>query len=287
MKVLRTFLSLLGIGTGADPAAKAVNIHASPRVLQTEPDHPVSFGCKVNWFAIRTTDSASVREVLGLDDPRPANWASGVAAAYEYSRREAEAATVFVSPAVRGWILVISVDLPYPADASLDYSEQELGRAFRHIFSNLASHFEEVQFFGTYRVVGFDAWARARHGRVERIFSFRDGEVLANEGPQSLEEAQLGFLDLGARTPEEATSFIYEADTSQNERSAESARSPIPDEQDTIDLAGLWSLDPTQLNKIEDAAGVGFVASLPHDRSRSEATEAQPFSASGVATGCE
>ncbi len=268
MRLLHILISILGIGAGVPSEASAADSSDLKPLLQTKPDHPVGFGYKIIWFAIRTTDSAAVGQILGLVDPRPANWASGVAAAYEHSMQNVNSATVFVSPAVRGWTFVIGTGLPYPADASFRESDQRLGRSFRRVFLALASHFEEVQFFGTSRVVGFDAWARARQGHVERIFSFSDGVVLMNEGTQSPEEAQLGFLDLGARTPEEATAFILETAASRRKGPKGSGPSPIPNEQDTVDLAGLWSLDPTQLDKLEHPVGIGFLANLPYGRSR-------------------
>jgi hypothetical protein len=264
MKLLRALISMLGIGAGVLSGAGAAKSNDVRPSLRTEPDHPARFGYKTMWFAIRTTDSAALSQVLGLIDPQPANWASGMAVAYEYSLQKKDTANVFVSPAVQGWTFVIGMELPYPSDASAHEGEQAFGRSFRRIFQALALHFEEVQFFGTYRVVSFDAWARARNGRVERIFSTSDGAVIANEGPQSPEEAKLGLLDLGARTPQEATTFIYEtADARENDPNG-SGRSPIPSEQDTIDLAGSWSLDPTQLDKLELPVGTGFVAKMPY-----------------------
>jgi hypothetical protein len=267
MKFLWALISVLGLGAGILSGASAANSNDVKPALQTEPDHPLGFGYKIMWFAIRTADGAAVSQVLGLVDPQPANWASGMAVAYEHSMQNAGKATVFVSPTVQGWTFVIGVELPYPADASSYEKEQAFGRSFRRVFSALASQFEEVQFFGTHRVVGFDAWARAKNGRVERIFSFSDGAVLVNEGPQSPEEAQLGLLDLGTRTPEEATAFIFESAGSGGKGPKKSRRSPIPDEQDTVDLAGLWSLNPTKINELGLPAGTGFVAKMPYDRS--------------------
>jgi hypothetical protein len=40
--------------------------------------------------------------------------------------------------------------------------------------------FDDVQFFGSYRVSDFVTWARALNGKSVRIFAYADSEVLAN-----------------------------------------------------------------------------------------------------------
>jgi len=259
MGFLRTIFSVLGI-IGVSAGVTPGRAGAEKPVLSIEPDEPVGFGYKICWFAIRTKDGKAVRKVLELIDPQPANWRSGITAAYNGPEPRAKAAMVFVSPPVDGWTFVVGAGLPYPADASPNESERQLARSFRRYFLKLAMHFDDVQFFGTYRVVGFDAWARARNGRVERIFSYRDGEVTANEGAQTPEEARLRFLDLGGRSPREATAFIFEKFDS-----LKSTQNSIPNEQHTIDLAGAWSIDPTQLERRVEAKGSGFVGLLSYD----------------------
>jgi hypothetical protein len=267
MGFLRTFFLLLGTMSGTLSEAAAEEASSSKSVLQTEPDRPVGFGYKVNWFAIRTTDGAAVGRILGLTNLQRANWASGIAFAYEVPERNAKEAKVFVASPIKGWTFVVGSGLPYPVDVSSREDELRLGRDFRRYFFQLASHFDEVQFFGTYRVVGFDAWARARNGRVERIFSFMDGEVLANEGMQSSEEARLGFINLGERTPGEATAFLIEKLSSDNKSPHSQERGPLPNEQDTIDLASAWSLDPTQLEATMEVRDIGFVGLLSYNKS--------------------
>jgi hypothetical protein len=46
------------------------------------PDNPEAFGFKVLWFAVKAADPASVLEALEFGGAMPANWASGLPAAY-------------------------------------------------------------------------------------------------------------------------------------------------------------------------------------------------------------
>jgi hypothetical protein len=46
------------------------------------PDKPAPFGFKISWFAVKATDPAAVVDALEFKEAMPANWASGLAAAY-------------------------------------------------------------------------------------------------------------------------------------------------------------------------------------------------------------
>jgi hypothetical protein len=76
------------------------------------PDVPKTFGFKVLWFAVKAADPASVLDALEFGGAMPANWASGLAAAY--GDRQSSDDWVFVSPAISGWVLVVGSSLPYP-----------------------------------------------------------------------------------------------------------------------------------------------------------------------------
>jgi hypothetical protein len=278
MNVPRRALLALGIGASLIGQSAAGD---GPSASAVEPDRPLGFGYKLCWFAVRTQDGAAVAKRLGLVDQRPANWKAGVAAAYDAIRIGTAAAEVFVTPPVDGWTLAASVHLPYPADADSHEANLQIGRRFRVLFRKLSDRFDDVQFFGTHRVVGFDAWARARHRRIERVFSYTDGEVTTNEGPQTVEEAALGFLDLGERSPMEATALIAERlekdlGAGGDKRKAERRRDargrpasfhgqPLPSEHHTIALAGAWSVDPTILDERGGPFGIGIVGRLPED----------------------
>jgi hypothetical protein len=241
------------------------------------PDAPQGFGYKTLWFSIKASDPALVIDALGFGPATPANWESGLAAAYSNGDRETP--WVFVSPPIDGWVLAMSSRFPYPV--TID-ANQDLGRKFDILFSRLMKRFDEVQFFGGHRSVGFVTWARALGGDPIRIYGFAEADVLANFGAQTAEEAQLGFVDLSGLSPSDASEKIFtvaEERDSEEERliasgvspgeavahSSEGSRHPIPDESDVVDLAALWSIDPTLLSDEDHQPGVGLAVRLPDD----------------------
>jgi hypothetical protein len=137
-----------------------------------------------------------------------------------------------------------------------------------------------VQFFASYRVVGLDGWARARGGRVERNFLIVDGEVYANVGAQTVEERQLKFLDLSGLSPARAGQAIF-ANAEQRNAQEEHLiakgidpqevrrqlqqvqRDPIPNEEDTMAIAGAWGINPSSLEDRKMPRSAGLVGQLP------------------------
>ena len=166
------------------------------------PDRPEDFGFKISWFAAKATDPAGVLDALQFKEATPANWASGLAAAYwDGPSREFWA---FVSPPVSGWVLVASSSLPYPTNET----HHDIGRRFDVLFSRLMQRFDDVQFFGSHRVADFVSWAHALDGKPVRVFGFAD-EVMANFGEQTPEEAKLGFVNLSGLSPSDALDEIF------------------------------------------------------------------------------
>jgi hypothetical protein len=72
------------------------------------PDKPTPFGYKISWLAVRSEDPRGLAEAIGLRKTTESGWSHGIEAAY---RGEA-----FVSPPVRGWVLVVSSSLPVAGD---------------------------------------------------------------------------------------------------------------------------------------------------------------------------
>jgi hypothetical protein len=241
------------------------------------PDKPQSFGYKVNWFALKVSDSAAVLDALELAETTPTNWESGLAAVYDSQRNDA---CVFVSPPIGGWVLAVSGWLPYPTVET----HHDIGRKFDDLFSRLMKRFEDVQFFGSHRVVDFVAWARGLNGKPVRIFAWSgsDGAVLANIGEQTLEEAKLRFANLTGLSPCDAGDEIFriageqhaEADalvaTGLSRREAlarvrQNRGHAFPDETDVVKLAALWSIDPIELSEQDHPLSVGLAARLPEN----------------------
>jgi hypothetical protein len=236
-------------------------------------DAPESFGFKVSWFAVKTSDPASVLDALEFGEATPTNWASGLAAAY--GDPQSSDSWVFVSPTVSGWVLVVGSSLPYPTNET----HHDIGNKFDLLFSRLMKRFDDVQFFGSHRVVGFVTWARALNGKPVRIFAYAD-EVMANSGEQTSEEAKLGFANLSGLSPSDALDEMFRiADEQEKEqdmlvasglsqkearaRVRQAGRDAIPNEIDVVELAALWSIDPTRLSDQDHPAGLGLAARLP------------------------
>jgi hypothetical protein len=237
------------------------------------PDKPKGFGFKVLWFAVKASNPASVLDALEFGETTPANWASGLATVYGDQ-------WVFASHPVSGWILVVGLSLPYPTVETHDDS----GMRFDVLFSRLMHRFDDVQFFGSHRVSDFVAWARAVRGKPMRIFAWSGsiGEVLANVGEQTLEEAKLGIINLTGLSPSDAVDRIFKiAGEQQDEADAlvasglsrrealarvrQNGRGDFPSETDVVELAALWSIDPTRLEEQDHPVGLGLAARLPTD----------------------
>lgn len=223
--------------------------YAATQNYDIQPAKPEDFGYKINWFAVKSTDSKAVAMALQLDDGVHANWPAGVAAAYSDNNEK----SIFVSPSTHGWVLVIGSSLPYPVANSNKKDELAIGKKFNILLSRLTSHFEEVQFFGSHRVVGFVSWVRAINGHSIREFSFADGTVYANSGAHTEAETELHIPDISNLLPDAAADRLL------------SENSHIPDEDDVIKLVGLWSIDPGKLSHNAASTDVGLVIRLPKE----------------------
>jgi hypothetical protein len=137
---------------------------AMPSFDQT-PDRPQPFGFKVNWFALKASDPGSVLDAFEIGEATPRNWASGLAAAYSHDAPRGDDRWIFVSPPVNRWILAVSTSLPYPTIET----HHNIGGKFDALFARSMMRFDDVQFFGSHRGVGFVAWARALKGKPIRL----------------------------------------------------------------------------------------------------------------------
>jgi hypothetical protein len=247
------------------------------RTFAQTPDKPDSFGYKIAWFAVKATEPATVVDALELGEATPANWASGLAAAYEYSRGSEP--WLFVSPPISGWVLAVSFWLPYPSGVE---AYHEIGKRFDTLFSRLIGRFDDVQFFASHRASDFCAWARATRGKPVRVFAYADGEVLANFGEQTREEAKLGLANLTGLSPpqadDEISRIVEEQDAEEEkliasglsqdqawERIRQNGYHAFPDDSDVVELAALWSIDPTRLSDDDHPADLGLAVRLPEN----------------------
>lgn len=212
-----------------------------PVLLDVVPDRPCAFGCSMAWLAIRSTDPQEVIETLGLIEPTPCNWNSGIGAVYD---DRISATHVFVSPPLRGWTFVVGLPLPHP-----------VGRGFidkcTPLLVDLGGRFTEVQYFFSYPPIDFYAWARVRDGRLVRAFAVTDEGIAWNKGRASKEERGLGLK-------------LFELRGVQGRKGDAGGELILhPTEDHVMRLAQLWSLDPTTLHTVAAEPDLGAIAIAP------------------------
>ncbi len=201
----------------------AEQIPAVKVIIDDFPDKPQPFGYKSSWLCIKGTTPEQVISALGLKNSVPANWASGMAQLRD---------KVFVSPVVRGYVLVIDYDTFQGGDADAEIDA----------LTASARNFAEMQCFATHRVVDFHTWAKFVDGELVRAYGWlgESGEVYLNQGDITSEEDELGF-----------DGFIQSDDDDWD--SVE-----FPDEESVIEIAAAWGVDP-MFSDGDYEYGVGYL----------------------------
>jgi hypothetical protein len=194
-------------------------------------NYPVSFGYKMGWFAIRSTDIREVVKTLKLTDLRDVSLAEGIDVIY----REPSDECVFVTPPIKGWTLVVGF-------WAMGNGDTNGVRAIEKYITKLSSVFEEVQAFATHRIVEYHHWMLARKGGLIRSFAYlgERGEILSNVGDITSAEKSFKWHLL--------EKFTW-----------------LPSEEDVMKVAGQWSLNPTtNLNDPgNDSMDMGLLAKTP------------------------
>lgn len=178
------------------------------------PEKPMPFGRDCNWLAIRCDDPLSVVREIGFQIDRIAGWDEGLSGATEEGGGK-----VFVSPVVKGYVLVVGVN---------EIDDPSLLRS-------ISESFADAQYFGTRRAVEYHAWMRAAAGKVSRAFAYlgeRD-EVTADLGDPTRAEVEAGLFDKGGMVRP-------------------------PDEEDVLDIAAAWGVDP-RFPGDDWPAGIGYL----------------------------
>jgi hypothetical protein len=199
-----------------------------------DPDMPVPFGPKMAWLALDTRDTGAVATALGLRDARAATWAEGVGAAYQSS--------VFVTPPLGDWTL---------AAGTARFPPARVEAFVKPLLERLSRQFGDAQYFGTHRDAELHLWARARQGRLVRGYGRLGGQGLTlwDEGGPTAEERDLGLRVVAGQSP-----------------AAEQARDQqvtLPDGGAVLQLACLWSIDPTTLDEHFKEPVMGLLGNVP------------------------
>ncbi|MGE3805136.1 MAG: hypothetical protein AB7K24_10730 [Gemmataceae bacterium] len=203
-------------------------------------DQPVPFGSKCAWLALETNQTPEVAAALELRSRREATWRDGIDAAYRTS--------IFVTPPLADWTLAAGTTLFPPARAE-DF--------VKPLLEKLSLQFGEAQYFCTFQDVDMHLWARARKGRLLRAHGWlgQKNLTLWNVGNVTQEERDVGLL----RFPLNEPPLV--------KRPGEKGLAPM-DEACVMQLACLWSIDPTGLDAFykEPATGLLGVPAWVEDR---------------------
>ena len=184
------------------------------------PDYPLPFGYKCQWLAFKTQDPQVVVTALKLQRVRPVNWETGISGAYSKK--------IFVTPSLGEWVLAIGRTLP-------DLGDEKHPDRMVPLLIELSKVFEEVQFYSTHRVVEYHAWVKARGGEIIRAFAYlgESGTTLWDRGDKTPEEIELDLNYTDETSPEAQEESFWEREDLR-----------FPNEEDVIDIAGRWSIDP-------------------------------------------
>jgi hypothetical protein len=183
-------------------------------------------GC---WLAVKACSPKKVQAALGLHDARPCSWTEGLA----------EERKLFISPLVKGWVLVMGSRLPEPSE--------DVDVCFRFLLE-MSRKLGHVQFFSVNRALHHHAWAQASRGRIVRAYAWA-GRTLWTQGRPTAAEKELEFK-----------CFDY----------GEAVERSVFNQADLLDLnvdkvallAGRWSLDPSQIDEQLLEADQGIAGEL-------------------------
>lgn len=184
-----------------------------------------AFGYKQSWFAIRSRPAKQVLPELDLTSVRGADWATGMEVLDADYSDTGSLRAVFITPPTGAWMFAIGWGLLRGERGAVDpdHFVVPLRRLAR-----LSRRFGEAQFFATHRVVEAHAWARARHGVIERAYGY--------VGDKGIEA-----LNIGRPTAAE--------------RGVDGKRA---NEETVMRIAGAWSVNPTTIEG-RPSTGTGFV----------------------------
>ncbi|MEQ8825048.1 MAG: hypothetical protein RIC14_11805 [Filomicrobium sp.] len=210
-------------------------------VVEEIPDQACAFGYKMAWLAIRTEDTQKLVRSLKLARTMPANWNSGIGTVYDDKLGPSH---VYVTPPVDGWTFVVGLALPHPVN-------ERFVDKLTPLLLSLGDEFNEVQYFFTYPLIDFFAWARVQNRRLTRAFAVNDEGIVWNKGRITRAEKALGMSLFELRGV--------------RERHGDAGGELVlyPTEEHVMQIARSWSIDPIKLDQMEAGAGVGFLAPIP------------------------
>ncbi len=199
--------------------------------LSNDPFIPFLFDRPSRWLAVRCSNIVKVQNALHLHNPTPCSLTEGFS---KLSERK-----LFVSPPVKGWILIVGNGLP---DAGEDVDK------LYHFLMKIANELGSVQYFSANRVVNHHSWVRIENNRVYRAYAWA-GETLWNQGDSTAAERELGLK-------------CYEYGASPLPFPFSARDTNVANTDKVIQLAARWSIDPMAVNSHNLKASLGIAGDL-------------------------
>jgi hypothetical protein len=205
-----------------------------PRFAESSSDDfsgPFVFERPSRWLAIKCSNLQKVQSALHLHNPTPCPLSEGFTRLTERK--------LFISPPIKGWVLVVGNSLPDPGD--------DVDKLY-HFLTRIADQVGSVQYFATNRAVGHHTWVRIENNRVYRAYSWA-GETLWNQGDLTAAERELDLKCFSyGETP---LPFPFTA-----------RESTVANTEKVTQLAARWSVDPLAVNNHGIRAALGITGEL-------------------------
>ena len=174
-------LAALVVGAIALDLGTPVSL-AAPAAHQ---NHPVRFGYKITWYAVKACAPSKVIATLRLADARPSAWTPALHAmeGYDFDAEH----TVLVAP-IDGWTLAVG--------DKLGGSPNVDGETPLAPLAALSKACGDAQLYGSNRDHDWYLWSHAVNGKVVRAYEIDGsiGETLHDLGKRTREERGVNFL---------------------------------------------------------------------------------------------
>lgn len=197
-----------------------------------DPNKPIDFGIKTVWIALKANSSEEVAKYLEFTKQNSVDWIEGTIRAYE--------GEIFITPPLDEWILIHGMGLPSPDSKFGNHESVEL-------LNFLSNKYGEVFLFGNHRVSSVAFWSKSKNGILNRLYVVADG-IGESIGEPSKLELKWNLIDLtpGVEAPneDEWDGYLY------------------PGEDEVIEMAKFWSINPMDISKLQNVEGKGIVGRM-------------------------
>ncbi len=180
---------------------------------EPQPQKPISFGWKTCWFCINA-EPEIILEKLAKKHGQ-ISWDDAI-------KRRLIHGKPFLTPCFAGWTI-----LSHPGANEIQADLEKLVGLLN----------VDVAYFESHRGVDLFGFGWTKNQEVVRVHRQADGQLLENFGDISEEENSLGILPI--------SDFDLEGLTQEQEDEIWNGN---PDEEDIVELSGLVSVDPSQID---------------------------------------